>query len=99
MTGKTVGSKLPSGEGYSMFDDLRERFATVAEVKKWLAERYGNCKRQKMYRDSENKSFQAGYIYSFRNEDLSHARSDDNKPWFQQDWVEVKEIDSTPVII
>ena len=99
-TGKALGSKAPAGEGYSIFNEEEKRFFSLDACKSFLREAYGKNKRVKMYRDMPDGSAKhTGYIYSFRNEDLSHARSDDNKPWYQQDWVEVREVEATTIII
>ena len=112
MTGKAVGSK----DGFSMFDNHVESFATVAAAKAYIKERYGKCKRDKIYVDvdtagdkttlvlqdghSATRSKHIGYVYKLGVcRDMSHAASVDNQPWYQQDWVEVREVQSTTIII
>ena len=59
-------------------------FNTLDELKEYLAETYGKCKRQKMYRDPAGEH--AGYIYCFVDADYSHSPVE---KWNEQDWVSV----------
>lgn len=97
MTGKTVGSK----DDFSVFNQDRRTFASLDEVKKYLNEQYGDKTKEKIYRDgNDGEAVHVGYIYRLGIvRDYSHAESDDNKPWYQQDWVEVSEIKATPIVI
>lgn len=80
---------------YSVFNNERETFLTLEEAKNHLKEKYGKTRRQKMYRDTkEGKSYQSGWIYSFRNKDWSH----DSEEWLQKDWVEIREIESNNIL-
>ena len=91
-TGKPVGSK----EDYTTFDDSEKTFFTIKEVKEHLSVTYSKCKRVKMFVDTKDgKTKHTGYIYCFKNNDISH----DSKMWYQQDWVSINEIQSTPIII
>ena len=92
MTGKAVGDKSPKGEGYSVFNEDTHNFLTITEAKTWLKEQYSQCKREKMY---AGESQHVGYIYCFKNSDISH----DSEAWYQQDWVTVHEKITKPVII
>lgn len=83
-----------TGKGYSpkdewqRFDSENKYFRSLKEAKDYLKERYGNCKRVKMYCDPYNKHI--GYIYSFR--------ADDGRKFIEQDWVEFREFQTiTPV--
>jgi len=98
-TGKTVGDKRQAG--FDLLDIYVKTFGTIAEAKAFIKEQYGGRKKQKMFVDKKDGSTQhVGYIYSLGIvEDVSHTRSEDNKPWYQQDWVEVKEIKATTIII
>lgn len=93
-TGKAVGRK----EDYSTFDIERKEFATINAVKSYLKETYGTCKREKMYIDSHDlhQPIHIGYIYSFKNEDVSHAPVN---RWYQKDWIEVRELKATTIIV
>lgn len=98
MTGKAIGSKEAMGHGYSGFGREKEQFETLAEVKTYLKEKYGSHRREKMFvdgNDSHSSGFtpiHVGYIYKFKN-------SDHENKWYQQDWVEVKEIKATTIIV
>ncbi len=86
---------MGSKEGYSTFNTSHEDFMSMAQARTFLKEKYGKCKRSKMYIDSKNgESVHVGYIYGFINRDISH----DTKPWYQQDWVSIYEV-SRQVII
>jgi|TARA_Y100000310_G_scaffold257668_1_gene265799 hypothetical protein len=85
-TGKGHGSK---GQ-YGIWSIHREHFQTITEAKSWLKDHYGNCKRVKMYQDSEDgQAKHIGYIYGFRNCDISHYPVE---KWLQQDLVEFREV-------
>lgn len=91
-TSKNVGSK----EDYQGFDQEIQDFKTLKEVKEFLDSRYKKCKKIKMYRDSKNgESHQAGWIYCFKDRDISHASG----WWLEQDWMEVSEIAEKIVIV
>ncbi len=80
-TGKSYSPK----DEYRTFDFQRKSFPDVAAAKAWLKEEYGNCKRGFIYVDDQNgKAKKAGYIFGFRNSDLSHHPVE---KWLQQDWV------------
>lgn len=94
-TSKAVGN---SKQNYSTFNEQTHRFNAIKEIKEWLKNKYGNCKKEKIYRDGKNPNttVHVGYIYCFKNSDYSHAPVES---WYQQDWVTVYEIKSTPIII
>lgn len=92
MTGKSMGR---TQENFSTFDRQEKRFKTLDKVKAYLKETYGNCKRVKMYQDTDKGSEAIGWIYCFKNKDYSH----DSKPWYQQDWIDVEEMNSTRVLV
>jgi hypothetical protein len=65
-------------------------FSDLKEVKEYLKKKYGKCKRVPMYYDDKDgKPIKCGYIYGFRNADLSHYPV---VKWLQQDWVSINEI-------
>ena len=89
-------SKTPfSKENYTCFNSFSESYKTLEDCKQVLKEKYGKCKKQKMFRDrKDGESYQSGWIYSFKNSDISH----DSKEWLQQDWVEIREVESKIVL-
>lgn len=91
-TSKPLGNK---GE-YQVFDNEVQNFVTLDEVKNWLSENYSKVKKIKMYRDQKDKSsVQSGWIYCFKNKDWSH----DTEEWYQQDWIEVYQVERTRVLV
>ncbi len=95
---KTSKNRGNNKEGYSIFDRETETFKTVREVKKWLKERYSGNKRVKLYRDDKNgESYQAGWIYCFKNGCFDRNEGEVN--WYQQDWVEVREVKEKMVLL
>ena len=74
---------------YSIFNEEEHRFPDLPSAQQFLKERYGKCKRRKIYIDGEDGQAQhVGYIYGFRNADYSHAPV---SHWLQQDWVTLVE--------
>lgn len=82
MTAKPIGK---ASGAYTVFDHATYCYQTIEQAQKHLAQHYGTCKRVKMY-VGEGKH--VGYIYCFKNSDVSH----NSTPWFQQDWVEVAKV-------
>lgn len=94
-TAKDMGSK-EGVEGYHIFDQEIKNFKTLDEIRVYLDEQYGKCKKVKMYIDTKKgESKQKGWIYCFRNSDVSH----NSKPWYQQDWVSVSEIQEKEILV
>ena len=83
-------------EDYSTFDNISKLFKTSEEVKNWLKGQYGECKKVPMYRDKKGQSVKVGYIYCFKNADWSHSPV---QHWYQQDWVEVLEVQEKTVVV
>lgn len=83
----------PKEERYQAFDEEVKEFDTMKEVERWLKEQYNGHRKMKMYQDPDGKHI--GWIYCFKNRDWSHAS---NYRW-QQDWVSVYSIQSTPVLV
>lgn len=79
-TGKSYNSK----DNYSVFNEDLKTFSDLDEARQFLKDEYGTCKRSKMFADFERTSIHTGYIYHFRNEDISHYPIE---KWLQQDWV------------
>ncbi len=98
MTGKGYGRN----EKWSCFGEDQKTFATKDAALAWLKENYGKCKRTLMFRDVKastndpgySKTVQTGWIYHFRNADWSHAPV---SKWLQQDWCELREINTIDV--
>jgi len=85
-TGKGYGKN----EGYHMFDRETKTFKDMLEVKKFLKETYGKCKRVPSYVDTKDGEVKkVGYVYCFKNADLSHYPVE---KWLQQDWVSFFEL-------
>ena len=92
-TANIFGSK----ESFTSFDSEQKQFGNIKEAKQWLKETYGKCKKQKMFVDTKKgEAKHVGYIYCFRNADLSHYSI--NK-WYQQDWVEIIEVNYNRITI
>ena len=92
-TAKTVGSK---DESWQRYDDRTEQFATLDGVKQWLDNAYNKTSRQKMYRDTKDGAVQhVGYIYKLGKQPGYGSDPD----YYQQDWVEVKEIKAKTILI
>jgi hypothetical protein len=86
---------LFSKENYSCFNTINESYKTLAKCKEVLKDKYGKCKKQKMYCDRKDGStYQRGWIYSFKNRDISH----NSNTWLQQDWVEIRKVKSDIIL-
>ena len=97
-TSKNIGNNK---EGYRIFNQSTESFATIKDAKQWLSEKYNSYKKVKMYQDKKDgTSYQSGWIYCFKNADISHPWTDDGKKnqWYQQDWVTIKEVQETTIL-
>ena len=82
-TGKGYGKDSK----YTIFDQLNKQFATLGEVRDYITETYGNCKRQKIHRDNpDGQPYESGILFCFNNGDMSHLPV---QKWRQQDWVEI----------
>lgn len=91
-TCKAVGSK----EGYYCWDKTVDTFDNLAEIKAFLKEQYGNCKRGKQYIDGANgEAIHKGYCYHYNSPKVSH----DDTPKNNIDWVHVREIHATNLIV
>lgn len=90
------GEEVSIGDnGYRRFDDTREVFNTLEEVKAHLHDTYGHCKRVKVYQDTaKGDSIHTGYIYCFRVDSWG------NEPdYYEQDWVTVYKTTREAVIV
>ncbi|MFA5380247.1 MAG: hypothetical protein WC455_31080 [Dehalococcoidia bacterium] len=82
-------------EAATIFDHKSKMFSDIAEVKLYLADKYGKMPkgRNKIYRDKKDgSSITVGFLYSFWNQDWSH----NSKKWYQTDWLEFKTINCEP---
>jgi hypothetical protein len=89
--------KIPfSKKEFEVFNEKRLTFATLEQIKTFLANEYQKVKKTKMYiDDKEGNPKQVGWVYCFKNSDISH-----NSPiWLQKDWVEINEITSKRIIL
>ena len=91
-TCKAVNSK----EGYSSWDRTVDTFDNLAEIKSFLAAEYGKCKRTKNYIDGNNgEAIHKGYCYHYNTPKASY----DDQPKNNCDWVHVREIQATNIIV
>lgn len=91
-TAKSIGSE----KNYETFDREIKTFETLEQAKTFLANEYGEHKKVKMYVDDmDGVSRQVGWIYCFRNKDISHNTA----TFFQQDWVEIRKVEETELTI
>lgn len=94
----TAKSRGRNSKEYHIFDRQTEHFTTLEAVELRLKEKYGNCKRQKIFRDLKKgleEPLHIGWVYCFNNDDISHVPV---QKWHQQDWVEVWKNEATVVI-
>lgn len=96
---RMTGKNSPK-DSFSIFDSEKKQFATLEEAKAFIKERYGKHKRSKMYVDLKaGGSKHIGWVYSLGwQRDWSHNISKDNPRWLQQDWVEIRKVNSERVI-
>jgi hypothetical protein len=89
-------------EETSCFNHIRESFQTLEELKTYLIERYGKIPqgRKKIFRDilaqdnnilGQSNHMVIGFLHSFWNADISH----NSKNWYQTDWIEFWEQETT----
>lgn len=87
-----TGKGYAKGSRWQQMHHERLDFSDMAEARKYLRDRYGKCKRVPMYADKKSgETIKIGYVYGFRNSDVSHYPVD---KWIQQDWVEFLEVKS-----
>ena len=84
-TAKPVGKPH---DDYGTWNRERKLFKTLLEVKAYLQERYGKCKRTRMYHDVAEGAQHIGYVYCYKDRFYGEG----SKLWFCQDWVEVAEV-------
>ena len=79
-----------------LFNIIRETFPVLSDIREYLLERYGRIpnRRNRVYIDTESGQAQeVGFTYSYWNNDISHP----GPAWFQTDWVEIYNVNKTPV--
>jgi hypothetical protein len=91
-TAKPVGK---SHDTYGIWNREQKQFKTLPEVKAYLQERYGDCKRSRIYHDVEDQAEHIGYVYCYKD----RFYGQESKLWFCQDWIEVAEVRSRIIIV
>ena len=93
-TGKAVGDKNTSWQVF----DYKKTICDNRRNQEWLKDNYEGKSKDKIYIDDKNGNAQhIGYIYKLGiNWDVSHNTDD---KWYQQDWITISEIKSTPIIV
>ena len=86
-TSKPIGR---TEETFRQFDNEIKEFVSLEDVKGFLDDEFGQVKTiYKIYRDGKDgEAIEVGKIYAYKNKDWSH----DTDSWYQQDWVEVREV-------
>lgn len=94
---RETGRSKPSDVQES-FNTIEESFESKEKLVEYLIDRYGKmpCGRKKIYRDIDTnfyspKIMAVGFLRSFWNQDISH----NSKKWFQTDWIEFFEQETT----
>lgn len=92
----TETGKTPfSSEEYNTFNRETKVFDTLEQAREFINERYKGHKKVKMYQDTKNgKSCHSGWIYCFKNKDISH----NSREWLQQDWVQIRKHEITVIV-
>ncbi len=91
-TAKPAGK---TNDTYRIWNEEQKKFQTLQEVKKYLQERYGNCKRQKIYQDTCAGAKHMGYVYCYKD----RFYEDGGVLLFCQDWIEVAEVRHRVLIV
>lgn len=95
-TGKTPRK---SDEDFTTFSRRVECFSDTESIQQFLEETYtAQCrsKRRRIYHDTRFGTEHTGYVYRFRNSDLTHYPVDE---WIQEDWVIIVKITEEVVIL
>jgi hypothetical protein len=86
----STGKSFSPRDKWRAFSSETFYFANIAEVKRWLNERYGNSTRHAQYTErKDGTSYRSGWVIGFRNADWSHSPV---QKWLQQDWITVREV-------
>ena len=87
-----------TGKGYSpkekwyQMDAEHKSFENLPAAKAWLVERFGKAGKQPMFCDmKDGTSRKIGWVYHYRNSDISHLPV---SKWIENAWVEVRECKS-----
>lgn len=83
---------------WERYDTERKVFGTIPEARAWLKSEYGSCGKQKIYEDNERgEAVHVGYIYKLG---LQRPSSQGERySYYEQHWITVNAVRSTPVII
>ena len=71
----------------SRFNDIKESFETVEQLKTYLIDRYRKIPngKNKIYRNvKDDEPIICGFLHSFWNQDISHM----TPKYYQTDWIE-----------
>jgi hypothetical protein len=95
-TGRSMGRET-SVNKYHFFGEETEILDTLVEVKEYLKQRYGTCKRRPMYLEKTNGGTErVGYVYCFKNDDISHYPVE---KWYQRDWATISLVQAEAVLL
>ena len=80
---------------WQVYDFVEKPFNTIAEAKEYLSKEYFYCKtKRRSYIDGKDgKGVPAGWIYCFKSNPFSY----DDCKHYEQHWVSLYKIHSTPV--
>jgi len=91
MTGKGFAPTAKWGT----FGEDRKHFADMAELKKWMKDTYGTCKRAPMYIDKgNNTTIPCGWVFGYKNREWNGGKWEH---YIQQDWVSVSRLETVDV--
>ena len=94
---KTARNFSNKQEEYRIFDRETKDFETLEVAKKYLQETYGQVKRVKMYIDTKDgQTKQTGWIYCFKNSDISHVPV---QKWLQKDWIDFSKVEEERILL
>lgn len=79
----------------SIFNWFERDFSKKEEVIDFLKERYGKVPKgkNKIYIGAQDSPIEVGFTHSYWNEDISH----NSDKWFQTDWIEIYNVELTPI--
>lgn len=91
---KTCRPMGRTGE-WRRYDSEIVRKSTIEEVKAYLKNEYGTCKKMRMYHDTDGGAEAIGYIYGFRTPPSSY----DDCWHFEQHWIDIEKMQATRIIV
>lgn len=93
---RTRTAKAIGQEDYQGWDKETKQFQTIAEIKSFLKEEYGECKKTSFYYDDkQGVSHKAGNCYHYKTPPANYG----DKTHYNIDWVEVREINATIIVV